>query len=486
MGHLEKIAIIGLINLLVYWKTIYYGWVGDDVERSEREQKFKNIFHRWWLQFVGLKHRDQQVSHFITLLTHAVCCMTIYIALGHNNVSFLTAILFSVNPVNMQGSVWISGRNYVTASILALFMFIFPKLSWAFYMLTSRFAVNAWFAPLAFLGTSNWYYIGIIPLVWIVDKTNKHILHLKVNETAGIKTTNTEMKAVAVRKIMPFIKTYIYYLSLCLIPFNLGVEHTFLRGFGTNKTDNERGYRKSPLFWFGLIVFLSICSWSAWCIIKGWNPICWGLFWFTINIAMWCNFITYQQQIAERYVYLANIGTMFALANIVIGYPVIATAFVVGYSVRLFYSMDIYKNDWWAVENTLKEFPRQYYMWLMRGVKKFMDSDHRGAIRDFHEAYLHKPYDLKVLFNLSSTYFILGDIFKAREFFNKAKENIYDELHDEVKPAFDQLESLIKQVEEAHARGEKQCQVDLSRVMVVKVFLPFFIPMMCLYNLIGM
>ena len=53
----------------------------------------------------------------------------IYLALGKNNLSFLTAILFSINPVNIQGSVWISGRNYVISSILTLAMFMFPKIS---------------------------------------------------------------------------------------------------------------------------------------------------------------------------------------------------------------------------------------------------------------------------------------------------------------------------------------------------------------------
>ena len=83
-------------------------------------------------------------------------------------------------------------------------------------------------------------------------------------------------------------------------------------------------------------------------------------------------------------------------------------------------------------------------------------------------AYQHKPYDLKVLYNLAATCFVLGDVVKARDFLGRARQNVYDELETEVKPAFDDLEKQITIVEEAKAKGQTQIQIDLSKVMVVK------------------
>lgn len=469
MGEIERLASIGLINLIVFYRTLFFGYVGDDVERSERQEpKFKNTLHRWWIQFIGLRHIDSMVAHLITLLTHTACCMMIYLALGRNNLSFLTALLFAINPVNTEGSIWISGRNYVTSSILGLAMWMFPAASWVFYMLTSHFAVNAWFLPLVFLGTKHWYMVGIIPLVWLIDSNNRNTLNRKLWETGGLKTTNSEMRAVKPKKFIPFIKTYIYYFALCIFPWNLGLEHGYLRGFGTNKTDNEKGYKLDWIFWIGLIVFLTVAGLSIYAIFKGWTPLSWGLFWFTINIAMFCNFVTYMQQVATRYAYLANIGLTYALASVIIHYPIVITAFLIAYLVRLIYIQEMYLNDWWAVEYTIREFKKTHYMWLMRGVKKFMQRDHLGAMYDFNEAYQHKPYDLKVLFNLATTYFILGDVVKAREFLDKAKNNVYDELEDAVAPSFKQLDELIITVEQAKARGETSINIDLSRVMIVK------------------
>ena len=422
------------------------------------------------------------VAHFINICTHTACCMVIYFMFGMNNVSFLTAILFSLNPVNIQGSVWISGRNYVTSSILAMGMFIFPSVSWLFYMATSHFAVNAWLSPLTFLGTKHWYMVGIIPVVWLLTTNNRGTLNRKLWETGGLKTTNTEMRAMKPKKLIPFLKTYYYYFLLSVIPYNLGVEHNFLRGFGTNKTDNDKGYKLDKYFVFGLILAILVGTGSILGIIRGWGAldcdfmawgsILYGLFWFSVNIAIWCNFITIQQQVAERYVYLANIGMMFALANVIIHWPMVIAIFITAYFIRLWYMMDMYLNDYWAVEYSVQEIKNMHYMWLMRGVKKYCAKDHMGALYDFNEAYVHKPYDLKVLYNLATSTLIFGDVVKARDLLEKAKANVYDELGDSVKPAFDSLETMIKFVEEERAKGNTNIQIDLAKLMVVKT-LPF-------------
>ena len=78
--HIMKLAMITGLNLIVYYKSLFFGYVGDDVERSERKTPvFKNTFHRWWIQFIGLRHINSMVSHFISLWTHIICCWFIYL-----------------------------------------------------------------------------------------------------------------------------------------------------------------------------------------------------------------------------------------------------------------------------------------------------------------------------------------------------------------------------------------------------------------------
>ena len=460
----EKTGVIALINLIVYYRTLFYGYVGDDLERSQRtEPVFKNWRHRWWIQFIGLRHTNSMVAHFITLWTHTICCALIYLALGCNNVSFLTALLFSINPINIQGSVWISGRNYVTSTILTLLMFIHPLVSIIPYYFTSFFAVNAWFAPLAFLWTPYWYLSLMIPLVFFFTKHNKSTLKRKLWETGGVKTTNAEMRAVKPDKLIIFLKCFGYYFRLCLFPYITGIDHKFMYGFGTNQTDNKKGYSLDKDFCIGLIC--AVMPFLAY--FMGYRRVGWGLWWFAVNIAMWCNFITIQQQIGQRYVYLANVGMMFAVSSLIVNYPILISIVITAYMVRLWYIMPSYINDYWAVEHCVMENKNFHYIWIMRGVKKYFNKDFPGAMLDFMEAYKYKPYDFKVCYNIAALSLVLGNVPQSRQFITLAKENIYDEMEGEANNPIIGLEKVITEVE-VTLKSSPNFNLDLNRIMVVK------------------
>jgi hypothetical protein len=457
--------IIVLVNLIVYFRTMHYGYVGDDVERSQRRRPkryFKKWYHRWWVQFIGLRHTNPQHAHFMTIMVHTSVCVLIYFALGSNNVSFLTALLFSINPVNIQGSVWVSGRNYAIATFLTLLMFLSPFTSVVPYYLTTFFSVNAWFAPLAFLWTPHWYLFLLVPLFLIFSKRNKQTIHNKI-WGGKIKTTNSEMREVKPDKLIIFTKTFGYYYKICLFPFVLGIDHKFLYGFGTNQTDNKKGYKIDGHFWFGLM-----CGLSPFIAFHfGLREVGWGLWWFAVNIAMWSNFITIQQQISLRYVYLANVGMSYALANLIIGYPILITIFLVFYLTRLWYTLPSYINDYWAVEYCIQETRTFHYIWLMRGVKKYFAKDFPGAYFDFMEAHMHKPYDFKVLYNIAATSLLLGNVKQAREFLERAKQNIYDEMKSEIVVPIRNIEQSILNAE-AQLKSGPNINLDLRNVLVVK------------------
>lgn len=498
----EKIVIILLLNIIVYWRTLYYGYVGDDVERSQRKPckdsntceefkkvnmqacqpckkpEFKNFIQRWHIQFMGIRHLNAMHAHFITLWIHTICCVAIYLCLGANNVSFLTAILFSINPINLQGSVWISGRPYVTSTFLTLLMIIpafwflgnynsiLPYLSTIPYYLTSFFSVNAWFAPLAFLFMPYWWMSFMIIIFLIICRRNRETIHRKIWETGPVKTTNREMRSIKPDKLIVFIKCYGYYFRICLFPYILGIDHKFMYGFGTNQTDTRLGYTINKDFWIGLICILLVP------ISYYFAPreVFWGLWWFTCNIAMWSNFLTIQQQISQRYCYLATVGMMFALSALIINYPILITAFIVFYLTRLWWSMPSYTDDYWAVEHCTIETKNFHYMWLMRSVKKFFSREFQGALYDILTAYKCKPYDFKVLYNISALSLITGNLPQAKQYLEIAKSNTYDEMEGEVLVPITALEKAIANAEEQikTVGSGVPIKIDLAQVQVVK------------------
>lgn len=459
---IEHILLIILLNFIVYFRTLRFGYVSDDLVVSwKTEPKPRNFIHGLWLQFWGHRYINAQHAHFLTLCLHTLNCVLIYILLHHTPIALPTALLFAINPVNMQGgAIWLSGKGYSFASTVTLVMFIIPYLAPVLYWCAPYIAPSAFFTPAVFLGTKWWFWIMLIPLYMKWGAMGKIVKNKIYNHTN--KTVNTEMLAIKPKKLIVFAKSFGYYFNLCQFPLALGLYHKFLYGFGTNKIDNEKGYKLNKDFWLGMVTIL----FTAFHIIYFHNLASWGLWWFSVNIAMWCNLRTIQQQISERYCYLANIGMMIFLAYSFKDYPLILTAIFVFYLTRLWFAMPQYLSDYWIIEYNIQEEKQLHYPWLMRGVKKFGMGDFKGAFHDWCEAHQHKPYDFKVCYNLACVSLLMGDFKNARKFYDEAVKFRYDEIEEDTNPLFRDLEGEVKKAEEQAATGKYQ--VDLSKIRVVK------------------
>ena len=459
---IDSILLIILVNFIVYFRTLRYHYVSDDLVVSwKKEPRVRNFVHGLWVQFWGHRYLNAQHAHLLTLLLHTFNCILIY-TLFHNYPFALTAaLLFSVNPVNMQGgAVWLSGKGYSVATTVTLLMFLFPCLAPIFYWCAPYLAPSAFFTPMGFIGTKWWFWIFLIPIFMKWGAMGK-IIHHKVYDQSN-KTVNTEMITIKPTKIIPFIKSFGYYFWLCLIPHKIGLYHKFLYGFGTNKIDNQKGYKIDKDFWIGLGIICGI----GLHILFFHNIASWGLIWFSVNMAMWCNLKTIQQQIAERYCYLANVGTMLFLAQVIQHYSPLVIIFLSFYITRLWYVMPSYISDYWILEYNIHEEKQLHYPWVMRGVKKFGMMDFKGAFHDWCEAHQHKPYDFKVLYNLACASLVMGDFKNARKFYDEATKFKYDGIEEEINPLFKELEiEIIKAEQQAHTG---KYQIDLNRVRVVK------------------
>lgn len=459
---INDIMVIVLLNFLVYARTLRFGYVSDDLVVSwKTEPKPRHFIHGLWLQFWGHRYINTQHAHFMTLCLHTLNCVLVYVLLRNSPIALITALFFSVNPVNMQGgAVWLSGRGYSFATTATLIMFLVPFLAPILYWCAPYISPSAFFTPAGFLGTKWWFWLFLIPVYMKWGAMGK-IVNNKIYNHQN-KTVNTEMLAIKPSKLIVFTKSFGYYFNLCLFPFKIGLYHKFLYGFGTNKTDNKKGYALNKDFWCGIITILSI----LFHVYSYHNLASWGLVWFSVNIAMWCNIRTIQQQISERYCYLANVGMMVFLAYSIKDFPLVCVGIFSAYLTRLWFIMPSYISDYWIIEYNIHEEKKLHYPWLMRGVKKFGMGDFKGAFHDWCEAHQHKPYDFKVLYNLSCVSLLMGDFKNARKFFDEAIKFKYDEIDDDINPLFNALEGEVKKAEEQAVTGKYQ--VDLNKIRVVK------------------
>ena len=218
---MREMLIIVLINLVFYYRTLSLGYVSDDLPALN--VKYKNRWERILKCLIAHPTGNKQIDHGLSIVAHTLVCLLIYLALGQNHISFIAAVLYSVNPANNQGSIWISGRGYVWCTALTLAGLFMPYLS-PLTAIGASINPAGFFSPLAYIGSERWYLAGIVILPWIFKykKLKKEIKDRRKREAVAFD------KKLSLAKIIIAIKIYGFYFIFCLFAFRLTWYHSFM------------------------------------------------------------------------------------------------------------------------------------------------------------------------------------------------------------------------------------------------------------------
>jgi len=113
-----------LFNIILYWRTLSYGYVVDDLDWVAKVGRFIRIKPQHFFQsrlygpgtFLGFPPlATPRADHIITLCLHIITCLLISYVF-----SPLTAIIFSCHPCAHQTSIWLTGRRYSVLNIIFL------------------------------------------------------------------------------------------------------------------------------------------------------------------------------------------------------------------------------------------------------------------------------------------------------------------------------------------------------------------------------
>ena len=411
---LERVLIILLVNLVFFFRTLKLKYSSDDVPILQNPPKYKNFWHKRYLQLIASCRVEPQQDHALTTVLQAITASLVYIAFGANDISFLAAMLFSFCPANNQVSVWISGRWYMLVTILLLLCMICPFGAPLFIFAASTHPAG-FFSSLVFLGSKWWYLALLCPLaVWYRLKTIKFMVDRKRKIEAVDEDNRMDINRVVVA-----IKTYGFYAFLCIIPFKLTFYHSFMHSMAGNIIMRRKAYAKDKWFYLGCTL-IGVLLYSFW----HWSPIGWGILWYTFAIAPYLNIYRCNQEIASRYCYIGSVGLMYALAHVLIGSPVAIGCFLTMYMVRLWYYMPAYTDDYWLVEYATIESPGSWYAWHTRARKRFDQGAVREALNMWVMAKLISPKEFKLLVNIGVVLKMLKKDQEAEEFFRQAEDNI--------------------------------------------------------------
>lgn len=425
---IERICIILAANLIFFFRTMGLKYCSDDVPVYCNPPKFKNKWHKLWLSLIASARWNEKQDHAMTTVLQAITAVLVYLAFGANDISFLTAMLFSFCPANSQVSVWISGRWYMLVTILLLLCMIIPWGSPLFIFAASTHPAG-FFSAFVFLGSKWWPLALFMPLaVWYRLKVIKFMVKRK-REIEAVD----EDKKITINVLVRAIKTYAFYFVLCIFPWRLTFYHKFMQSMAGNIIMRKRAYKKDHWFYIGLAM-IGFLIWSFW----HWTPVAWGLLWYTMAIGPYSNLYRCQQEIAERYIYIGSVGLMFALANIIIAYPIVIAVFIAGYMVRLWFYMPAYMDDYWLVEYAVMEEPGAWYAWHTRARKRFDQGAIREALNMWVMAKMLSPKEFKLLINIGVLLKMLRNDQEAESFFRQAEENI---IPGQEKVAYDILKA---------------------------------------------
>lgn len=410
----ERICIILLLNILFYLKTFRYKYVSDDLTAFQKKKTYTNKWIRIFDQLRGTTKYDLQQDHLITLFFHSLVCVFIYITFGQSDISFLASLLFAFNPVNNQGSVWMSGRGYVLSALFILMAISIPYLGPLF--LAGAVYYNLGFVASIVVFASKHWWIGLtLPLLWYWRRKQfeSNVVSKFKQETFG------EDKKINIGKVIVTVKTFGYYLVHALFPIRTTFYHAFMQSMAGSQKD--KAYKIDKYFYIGIICITSI---FIYWFTHPWNMTSFALFWWCIFLGPFLNFFRMSQEIAERYAYAPSIGLMYVLATIINPYPILGAIFITMYATKMWFYMEAYRDDYYLCEYACFNSTDAWYAWHIRALKRWDTQSYREAAILWVMANLLSPKEFKVLVNLATVLKLNKQFAEAETYLKKAEENI--------------------------------------------------------------
>jgi len=430
-----------------------YHYVCDDLAvilqtQNAQIEKPHNKLEKFMMMLSGKAYWEDEAAmqHIIPIVLHIITSTLIFFVFGHNNISLLASILFLIHPCHTEMSIWLSAKGYTLTTIWVLLAFHFPILALLIFIVPGVICVSGIFAPLLFLLKPNMFNIAAILVIYTVGMYSKWIFNKEKNmKLKGFEGNDVALKISPYKLIIAF-KFYGYYFINCIFGISYTFYHSYMEEFLDTEKGIKEGRRIDGYFFVGLF-FAGLLIYSL--ITNPFSVFTLGLFWATVTIAMWCNFIsTGQQYVANRYFYLPNVGLMIALSSVIIHYPFLIGALIAWYLARLAPSIKQFKNVYWHFFYQIYNQPKLYYSWINMGCLNFARGNFKAAVGDFSQALMLRPNNFKAMFNLSSCFIALCKIPETVKIFEDARKcDIYGQEEKANIAIKDRMELINKLVE---------------------------------------
>jgi hypothetical protein len=431
-----------------------YKWKKDAFKSFTIEQKIKYII-RYIIEKLyggGTFGINTIIDHAFTTSLHALTCVLIY-ALFKGQVGFWTAMLYAINPINNQTSIWLNGRRYQIVIILCLLALLFKPFGIVLYLITPLFQVTGLFLPILFVDIS-WLFLLIPPSI-IAIKYKSFKNHY---EEIIRKLHNKDQKELRPKRLKIVIKSYGFYIFNMIFPRISMFNYPNMIKWGVTLEGNKDAYAYNWEFYKGI---LSLVLTGILFLVPELRL--YAVFIF-IGTLQWSGILIFHQQLADRYVSLVNIFMMFCLVLLFHTTPYgawMCLCLFTYYATQLNITMKMYR--------TIEEFFEYQMFWhpeLTRNNIIFANTYLK--VKDVTKAWgiverglRHDPDDFELLFKAARCACSVGLIDKCDEFIDRARKNFY--IGQEILQT-KKLNNLIKMRNDIVNRMNKENQPESRQV----------------------
>lgn len=335
---LSVISIISVVSITYFYVVFRGGFVSDDHAGiagydGKLQGREYGMISRWLRYHVcggnfPSSHKYPDGSpipqgkvparhHVLVISVFTLACILNYFALDNiigAKLALMAICLFIVHPVGVQAVAWCSGLGYPLSlfwigAMLNIVQWSYPLdknkllIGIPVFLAFQFLGIHAQFIPMMtcvilwFLGYKLFAVIGAVVSAIMLFDIIKQTIKLRKDEFEKQKMGQSTL--LHWRKFIVAMKTLLYYLGLSIVPRKMGLYHKW--GFHYSQ-DLERD---DKLFWLGLAGFIGLIGIFTLCPIVAVRL---GILWFLAFGVIFWNWVTIQQFVTERYIFIPTLG----------------------------------------------------------------------------------------------------------------------------------------------------------------------------------
>jgi len=431
------LLIAGLIGLL-YARTLRYKYLIDDWVKREGYYTV-GIANPPWEFFT---QRPSAWYRIFMIGMHIVNTWVIYMLWG-----FYPALIFGVHPMCIWGTAWVTGNYYATATFFTLVSFFILQSCpsfWTAVVAGTIFnaGINSTICPVSFpflFVFYPWLATFFIPVAWLFSSRR---FKKAIEVRNGLYDNKIEFGFSRLFLMTKIVARYTYQ---AIVPNKLYMFCEYGHDCKNTKDTYDRLCRADSEFYAGVGLLSSV-------MVLGYliNPFC--IAWFFVCIGLHSQWNLVGQFYAQRYLYLALVGMVVIIGNVIFIYPIVGVAYVTWLVIRTNESIPAFRDINALWRNDIRMQPKYSEAYNNYAVQLFNMQGYIDEIEHILcEAERLDNYSWKTQLNMSKLLILKGEYADALRSCKKGIELCADK---EVLKIFtkrkEELEEVLEKKMEYH------------------------------------